>query len=203
MKGTDKRECQGRMKTFYIRRTSGRVDRINVWLPWLLLALFVTGLIATNVWPSSKPTLRVAFYVLLVAYAAYFVGSLAKITVNPVNYRFLRLSDGGIEYEDYGPGAEIAKWDEIKEVIFIREEALFEDMGPYLESKWRIQKSGGKTFEVMNEIGNRGPLLRAFRESLPGFDVQQARRAMRSWKTKGKWTCFERSTEASESRGTD
>jgi len=188
------------MKTFSIQRTSGRVDRRNARLPWLLLALFVAGLIAANVWPSSKPTLRVAFYVLLVAYAAYFVGSLVKITVNPVNYRFLRLSDGGIEYEDYGPGAEIAKWDEIKEVIFIREEALFEDMGPYLESKWRILKSDGKTFEVMNEIGNRGPLLRAFRESLPGFDVGQARRAMRSWKTKGKWTCFERSTEASESR---
>jgi len=58
------------MKTFYIQRTSGRVDRIKVWLPWLLLALFVTGLIATNVWPSSKPTLRITFYVLLVAYAA-------------------------------------------------------------------------------------------------------------------------------------
>jgi hypothetical protein len=188
------------MKTFYIEQTSRRVDRINARLPWLLLALFVAGLIAADVWPSSKPILRVAFYVLLVAYAAYLVGSLVKSTVNPVNYRFLRLSDGGIEYKDFGPDAKIAKWDEIKEVIFIREEALFEDMGPYLESKWRIQKNDGKTFEVMNEIGNRGPLLRAFRESLLGFDVQQAHRAMQSWKTKGKWTCFERSTEASESR---
>jgi hypothetical protein len=90
------------------------------------------------------------------------------------------------------PEVFIARWAEIESVVFYRDEALFEDAGPYLESMWLVEKRDGKTFGVMSEVRNRGPLLRAFREYLPGFDEQEVRRGMRAWRTKGKWVCLQR-----------
>jgi len=179
-----------RMKPFYIARRTERRERADRYLPWILVPVFVTGLIVSKVWPAYEPALRVAFYVGCAVFGAYVIATLVLVTREPVNYKFLRLTDAGIEYADASPGVQSARWGEIESVIFYRDEALFEDMGPYLESMWLVKKRDGKTFEVMNEVGNRGPLLRAFREYLPGFDAREARRGIRAWRTKGKWVCL-------------
>jgi hypothetical protein len=138
------------MKPFYIARRTERQERADRYLPCVLVPIFVAGLIASKVWPDYEPALWVALFVGSVALAAFVVATLVVVTREPVNYKSLRLSDHGIEYVDASPGAWRARSDEIESIAFWRDQALFEDMGPYLESMWVVKKKkDGKTFEVM------------------------------------------------------
>jgi hypothetical protein len=58
-----------------------------------------------------------------------------------------------------------------------------------LETMWLISTQDGETVQVMDEWGNRGNLLNAFRKYLPGFATHEAKRAIAT-REKGRWTCF-------------
>jgi hypothetical protein len=67
---------------------------------------------------------------------------------------------------------------------------VFPDPGPYLETKWFIKThSRERVYEVMDEWGSRTPVVRAFRNYLPSFDMKEVRKGMLS-RREGKWKCL-------------
>lgn len=100
----------------------------------------------------------------------------------------IQVSGRGIEYESPGCKGFIA-WPEITRITLIRDEAAYPDIyGPYLETEWLIEFTGGREF-LGFEWTNRRKLLRAFRANLRSFDRRKAKTGLRSWR-KGKWLCY-------------
>jgi hypothetical protein len=119
----------------------------------------------------------------------YVTATLVQIIREPVNYRSLRVSDSGLEYEPIGPERLVIPWGKIESVVFCREEAVFES---YLETKWHIRIRDSKTtHEIMDEWGNRGKIFRALRQFVPAFNSGPALQGFRSWR-KGKWVCLQK-----------
>ena len=180
------------MRTFYIVRRANRRERIDRILPAILAVPLTIGWLSIGDWGTRVP-LRVTFYAALVAFGAYILWTLARVAREPVNYRSLRLSSSGLEYEPLSRERITIAWKEIERIVFCREEAVFPDPGPYLETKWFVKVHGSEKLNaIMDEWGNRRSLLRAFAEYLPGFDSGSARTALRSRK-EGKWVCLDRS----------
>jgi hypothetical protein len=178
------------VRSLYITRQSERRDGWDKYLPWVMVLLFTVGLVVSKVWPAYEHLLGLGFYAWLGALAVYVLVITLRVRRQPTNYRSLRLSDTSLEYEPLQNRKFSMDWQEIESVVFCREEAVFPDPGPYLETKWFIKKQGGQEIEVMDEWSNRAPLFRAFRERLPGFDTAAARRGMHS-REEGRWLCFQ------------
>jgi hypothetical protein len=116
----------------------------------------------------------------------------------PHNYRRLVVTEGGIEYENLSRRTWNIAWSEITSVTFYR------GSDPYAEalneSSWLLRRMVNnelENIEIVDELPNRRALLMGFRKFLPGFDVSQAKRALRSWK-RGYWLCFPPVASAAE-----
>lgn len=164
----------------------------------MLRGALVAALLAGIAWRGYGYVVNILAAILAAILATYLL-DLARarrkdVPFPPVNYRSLRLSDAGLEYEPLSRQRFSTDWREIECVEFIRAEAAFPDpfSGPYLETMWLITQRGkaGKV-EVMDEGNNRTHLVSAFREFLPGFDMAEAEQAFRSV-SEGRWSCFKR-----------
>ena len=184
------------MKPFYIARRNERRGSIDKHLPWVVLPVFMVGLIGSKVWPAYGHLLRLAFYVGAAAFAVYVLVILFRVPRGPINYRSLRLSDTALEYEPLCSQRFSVDWKDIETVVFCREEAIFSDPGPYLETKWFIKKQDSEEIELMDESSNRARLMRAFRDFLPGFDMAEARRGLGTRK-EVRWLCFKTASRTS------
>jgi len=190
------------MKTFYIAHQSKKRARMDNLIPWIVVPLFALVFFAGDIWPAHKLSLHLGFYAIGSLLGVRLLVSLARVPREPVNYRSLRLSDSGLEYQGLTSERLTAHWHDIDSIVFDRDEALFPDLttGPYLETMWLAKKQDGKVIQVMDEWGNRAALLAAFRDCLPGFDFAEARRGLRSRKI-GRWTCFQRQRATSAPSG--
>jgi hypothetical protein len=189
------------VKTFNIERQSKRNERMDSLVPWIVVPVFALGFLAGDIWPAHQLSLHLGFYALGFVVAARLILILARISRAPVNYRSLRLSDSGLEYQGLTSERLTVPWPDIESIVFYRDEALFPDLtGPYLETMWIVKNQDGRVIEVMDERGNRARLLAAFRKCLPGFDFVEARRGLRSRKA-GRWTCFQKPRAASLPEG--
>jgi hypothetical protein len=180
------------MKPFHIATRSKLRQRIDTFAPGILAVAFALGFIADKLRLTS-PTftywLRWGLYLGLATAGIYVMLTLVQIVREPVNYRSLRVSGSGLEYEPVGPERLVIPWDKIESVVFCREEALFES---YLETKWLVRtRDGNRTHEIMDEWGNRKTMYRALRKFVPGVNSGAALRGFRSWR-KGKWVCLQR-----------
>ena len=180
------------MKPFRIAGRSKRRERIDTFLPGILTAAFALGFFADQLHltsPAFTYWLRGGLYLGLIGAGIYVTLTLVQIVREPVNYRSLRVSDLGLEYEPIGPERLVIRWEEIESVVFCREQALFYS---YLENKWFIRTRGGTTsHEIMDEWGNRWTIFRGLREFVPGFNRGAAWQGFRSWR-KGKWVCLQK-----------
>jgi hypothetical protein len=116
-----------------------------------MVLLFTVGLIASRVWPAYEHLLGLAFYIWLGALAIYVVVITLRVRRQPTNYRSLRLSDTSLECEPLQNQRFSMDWQGIESAVFCREEAVFPDPGPYLETKWFITRQGSEQIEVMDE----------------------------------------------------
>ncbi len=187
------------MKPVYIARGTRRRQAIRRRARWwkVLPGLFAVALVFGIALPGHAYVIRVLApmaTVLAIYLFAILVGG-RRVQLGPFNYRSLRLSDAGLEYEPLSKRWLSIGWEEIECIEFCREEAAFPDFGGhYLETLWRITKrGGGRKIDIMDEDNNRAHLVSAFRECLPGFDMAEAERAFRS-ANEGKWLCFKRSS---------
>jgi len=189
------------VKTLYIARQSKKSERMDNLVPWIVVPVFALGFLAGNIWPAHKLSLHLGFYSFGSLVGARLIVILARISREPVNYRLLRLSDSGLEYQGLASERLTVPWTDIESIVFYRDEALFPDLtGPYLETMWIVKNQDGKVIEVMDEWGNRARLLAAFRKCLPGFDFVQGRHGLRSRKA-GRWTCFQKPSATSLPEG--
>jgi len=144
-------------------------------------------MIAGYTWPNLAYAIWGIFVALM---AALLYADLKE----PVNYESIYISAETVEYIAAGQ-RKIIRLDEVSRLEFVREEALFPDLeGPYIESKWLVHTRDGSFIEVMDEWPHRKKLLKAFKESLPHFDKQAARKGFRAW-GEGKWLCYDGQTE--------
>jgi len=177
------------MRTFHIACRTHRGERRGRYLPAVLVLPITVGWLSMHAW-GTHAGLRWGFYALVAAFAVYVTGLLVRVVREPVNYRSLRLSESGIEYKPLSNEQITIAWKDIEEVVFCREEAVFPDPGPYLETKWLIKVRGKpRACEVMDEWGSRTAMIRALGNCLPGFDMGEARRGVRS-RREGKWLCL-------------
>jgi hypothetical protein len=140
-------------------------------------------------WPAYNQWLRWVLDLAAIVYVLYLFAIMIRIAREPVNYRSLKLSDSGLEYEPIWKERLIIPWQEIESVVFCREPAVFED---YLETKWLIKTNRNeRAGEIMDEWGNRSAMVRALRKFLSEFDRREASKGLRSRK-EGKWVCFQR-----------
>ncbi len=115
----------------------------------------------------------------------------------PVNYRSIELSSTALRYVDLLNQVHVVPFENIVEVEFVREEALFPCLdGPYLETKWMVSLVGNMRVEVMDEAPHRKKLLAAFSSRLHGFDLSSASAGLRSNEA-GKWSCYRSSDSQS------
>ena len=113
----------------------------------------------------------------------------------PVNYKSLLLSPASLEYIDLGNTRHLVVFDEIIELAFVREEAIFPCInGPYLETKWVVCTSDGERIEIMDEALHRRMLVSVFALRLAGFDVDAANFGLTS-SQEGRWQCFVQSNQ--------
>jgi hypothetical protein len=85
---------------------------------------------------------------------------------------------------------------EITSVTFYRGEDPWAQA--YSETMWLIRRPSGETiesFQIVNEWSSRRNLLRAFAQHIPGFDIREAKRGIRTRK-RGYWMCFPSLEEA-------
>ena len=109
---------------------------------------------------------------------------------NPVNYRSLELTSTALRYVDLLNRVHVVPFEDIVEVEFVREEAMFPCLdGPYLETKWMIGLTRNTRVEVMDEAPHRKKLIAAFSSRLLGFNISAASLGLRSNEA-GKWVCY-------------
>jgi hypothetical protein len=165
-------------------------------LQWIVPGLLLSAiLLCAELWPAHRRLLHAGFTAALILYvggtAAVIFWNVRRDLAKPYNYRSLELSSEGFEYEDLSRTKRSVRWQDISAVRFYREEALFEDIGgPYLETMWLIGSATDGHVEVMDEPSNQARLLEAFQKHLPGFDIEQAKRAIAATNDRGTWTCF-------------
>jgi len=177
------------MRTFYIACRSDRRERCDRYLPAVLVVPITVGWLSMHMW-GTQDGLRWGFYAFAAAFAIYVTAILVRVVREPVNYRSLRLTESGIEYKPLSKEQITIAWKDIEEVVFCREEAVFLDPGPYLETKWFIKTHGReRVYEVMDEWGSRTAMVRAFRNCLAKFDMSEVRKGMLS-RREGKWKCL-------------
>lgn len=83
----------------------------------------------------------------------------------------------------------------IQEVSLERREALFDDLGQYVETVWIVRLKQDKTVEIPADWLNRRRLNRWFSRKLPGYNSMMANQVFSS-DEKDLWCCFKRTSSS-------